>query len=314
MSKLIIEDRPIMFSPKLAKAVGVSKAIILQQIHYWAKEVNEKAEKESVYKENYYWTKRTVKEWHEGELNFISERQLKRLFKSMEEEGLIVIDSFNTKRYDKTNWYRVNYEKLEKMELEEKNKTLVTKCPQGDKVAPSEGQNGTMDGDKMSHTIKESNKESKEKSSSREEKKLAAAIPENSFTKELKQLLKIEKLGSVNKNTIQNIYNHTYGDIKKVKTAIKHLKDLNRGMEISALVAILRDKDYLQPTPFKPRKLNRNEKIAVMTDKLGSDEVLRLRELIKQNFGFDSSSVDDELGNVLCRKYNDTVRSDDGRS
>ncbi len=312
MSKLIIEDRPIMFSPKLAKAVGVNKAIILQQIHYWAKEVNEKAEKESVYRENYYWTKRTVKEWHEGELNFISERQLKRLFKSMEEEGLIVIDSFNAKRYDKTNWYRVNYEKLEEMELEEKNKTLVTKCPQGDKMAPSKGQNGTMDSDKMSHTIKESNKESKEESSSSEEKN-TAAVSVNSFTKELKQLLKAEKLENINKNTIKNIYNHTYGDISKVKTAIKHLKDLNRDMEISALVAILRDKDFLQKTPVKPRKLNRDEKITVMTDKLGSTEVLRLRNLIKQDIGFDGPSVDKELGNVLCKKYNNMVMDNDGR-
>ena len=306
MSKLIIEDRPIMFSPKLAKVVGVSKAIILQQIHYWAKEVNEKAEKESVYRENYYWTKRTVKEWHEGELNFISERQLKRLFKSMEEEGLIIIDSFNTKRYDKTNWYRVNYEKLEEMELEEKNKTLVTKCPQGDKVAPSKGQNGTMDSDKMSHTIKETKKESKEKSSSREEKNTAAVLV-NSFTKELKQLLKTEKVGNVNKNTIQNIYNHTYGDISKVKIALKHLKDLNRVIDPGALVAVLRDKDYLKPAPFKPQKLNRDEKIAVMTDKLGSAEVLRLRSLIKQDIGFDGPSVDKELGNLLCRKYNEMI-------
>ena len=35
MSKMIIDDRPLMVLPKLATAIGLNEAIVLQQIHYW---------------------------------------------------------------------------------------------------------------------------------------------------------------------------------------------------------------------------------------------------------------------------------------
>ncbi len=35
MSKLLINEPPLMVIPTLAKALGINSAIILQQIHYW---------------------------------------------------------------------------------------------------------------------------------------------------------------------------------------------------------------------------------------------------------------------------------------
>ena len=35
MSKLLIQDRPIMILPTLAIKIGLNESIILQQIHYW---------------------------------------------------------------------------------------------------------------------------------------------------------------------------------------------------------------------------------------------------------------------------------------
>jgi hypothetical protein len=305
VSKLIIEDRPIMFSPKLAKVVGVSKAIILQQIHYWAKEINEKANKESVYREGHYWTRRTIKEWHEGELDFISERQLKRLFKSMEEEELIIVDSFNSKRYDKTNWYRVNYEKLEKIEFEEKNKTLVTECHQGDKVAPSKGQNGTMDSDKMSLTMGIDKEEIKKESSSREKEKSAAASVWN-FEKDLKELLNQEKI-TYNKNTVTNISKNSEKNLETVKEAVSYMKKSTKEMTPGVLVAILRDKDYTNTEKPLKGPQNRNEKVEFMKKYLGESEIQKLKELINKNLGLIPGAdlyLDQELGNVLCQRYN----------
>ena len=35
MSKLLIEDRPLMVLPRLAVAIGLHEAVFLQQLHYW---------------------------------------------------------------------------------------------------------------------------------------------------------------------------------------------------------------------------------------------------------------------------------------
>lgn len=35
MSRLLIHDYPLMVSPRLAVAIGLNEAIVLQQLHYW---------------------------------------------------------------------------------------------------------------------------------------------------------------------------------------------------------------------------------------------------------------------------------------
>ncbi|WP_249366800.1 hypothetical protein [Neobacillus rhizophilus] len=35
MSKLLINENPVMIIPSLAVKIGLNEAVILQQIHYW---------------------------------------------------------------------------------------------------------------------------------------------------------------------------------------------------------------------------------------------------------------------------------------
>lgn len=35
MSKLLIQESPVMIIPSLAVKIGLNEAVILQQIHYW---------------------------------------------------------------------------------------------------------------------------------------------------------------------------------------------------------------------------------------------------------------------------------------
>lgn len=39
MSKLLLDDEPLVILPKLAAAIGLNEAIILQQLHYWLEKV-----------------------------------------------------------------------------------------------------------------------------------------------------------------------------------------------------------------------------------------------------------------------------------
>ena len=42
MSKLLLNEQPLLIMPTLASKIGLNESIVLQQIHYW-NTINEKA-------------------------------------------------------------------------------------------------------------------------------------------------------------------------------------------------------------------------------------------------------------------------------
>lgn len=107
-STLLINDYPMMFSPLLAELVGLNEAIILQQLHYWllkaGKEYNGRL-----------WVYNSISSW-QTQFRFWSESTIKRTFKNLEKQGLILTANFNKKNFDKTKWYSINYDKLQELE------------------------------------------------------------------------------------------------------------------------------------------------------------------------------------------------------
>lgn len=96
--------------PGLAMRIGLNESIFLQQLHYWLdRSVN--------VKEGHRWVYNTAKEWQE-QFPFWSVNTIRRIIKSLEEKGFVIIDNFNSLPIDKTNWYRINYEKIEALEVE----------------------------------------------------------------------------------------------------------------------------------------------------------------------------------------------------
>src|SRR6476469_758071 len=108
MSKLLIQDKPIMILPSLAQKIGLNEAVILQQIHYWL--VSSQHEKEGR-----KWVYNTYKEW-QLQMPFWSESTIKRTIKSLEDQGYLLSANFNRFKMDKTKWYTINYEKLDRLE------------------------------------------------------------------------------------------------------------------------------------------------------------------------------------------------------
>lgn len=125
IEELLFNDEPITINRKLAKCIGLKEAVVFQQIHYWLK-INEK--KNHNFIQGRYWTFNSIKKWHEKEFDFLSFRTLERIFKALENEGLLICKTFNKMEGDKTKWYSINYDKLiEVAELRLRKKESLSK-------------------------------------------------------------------------------------------------------------------------------------------------------------------------------------------
>ncbi|MEH7276699.1 hypothetical protein [Neobacillus vireti] len=109
MSRLLINESPVMIIPGLAAKIGLNEAVVLQQIHYWLGISKHKIEGRT-------WVYNTYEEWQK-QLPFWSVSTIKRGIRSLEMLGLLISANFNQLKMDKTKWYSIDYEKL--LEFEE---------------------------------------------------------------------------------------------------------------------------------------------------------------------------------------------------
>lgn len=108
MSKLLIDDYPIQVLPKLAEEVGLNEAILLQQLHYWLDN------KSAKFIDGKKWIYNTYKDW-EKQFPFWSNATIRRTINSCEKQNMILSANYNKLGFDKTKWYTVNYEEVERV-------------------------------------------------------------------------------------------------------------------------------------------------------------------------------------------------------
>ncbi|MGF9979329.1 conserved phage C-terminal domain-containing protein [Viridibacillus arvi] len=104
MTNLLINEPPLQVLPSLAVKVGLNEAIVVQQIHYWigiSKNV----------RDGYTWVYKTFDDWQD-EFPFWSKRTIERTISVLEKNGILVSASYNKLKFDRTKWYRINYEKF----------------------------------------------------------------------------------------------------------------------------------------------------------------------------------------------------------
>ena len=109
MSATLFDDFPILVDRVLAQKIGLNEAIVIQQLHYWIM-VNKRQNKHFI--DDKYWTYNTLEAWQKDTFYFWSIDTVKRTFKKLEKNELIITANFNKKGYDRTKWYTINYEKL----------------------------------------------------------------------------------------------------------------------------------------------------------------------------------------------------------
>lgn len=109
-SRLVINENTVPILPRLAVALGLNEAVILQQIHYWI-EINKEKKSEKHFKDGCYWTYNSYKQWQE-QLPFWSSKTIMRAIKKLECTGIVVSANYNKWSNDHTKWYRIDYDAL----------------------------------------------------------------------------------------------------------------------------------------------------------------------------------------------------------
>ena len=111
MTNILYNVEPKIINTQLACLIGLNEAIVLQQLHYWLEK--NKATATNFY-DGRYWTYGTIQEYLERDFPFWSFNTVKRTLAKLMEFGFIIKGNYNRVNFDKTNWYSIDYEALDK--------------------------------------------------------------------------------------------------------------------------------------------------------------------------------------------------------
>lgn len=121
MSKLLINEPPLVLQKTLAVKLGLNEAIMLQQIHYWA------SMKKNI-KDGYYWVYNSYEDWNE-QFPFFSKSTIGRVLRNLEKSGVIIVGNYNKLSFDKTKWYRIDYKAVKALEDEGSDDGFISPLP-----------------------------------------------------------------------------------------------------------------------------------------------------------------------------------------
>jgi len=121
MSKLLLDEYPLIILPKLAVLVGLNEAIVLQQLNYWL-------QKSAHIFDGRRWIYNTYEQWQE-QFPFWSISTIRRALTVLRKpyfpsnrndtrakrEALVLVGRFNKAGFDKTNWWAVVYSEVERL-------------------------------------------------------------------------------------------------------------------------------------------------------------------------------------------------------
>ena len=113
-SKLLFDEKPIVLSRALSRILGPSRAIALQQIHYWCEKSKDFANPHEHFIDGKWWVYNTYQKWQE-QFEIGSERTVRRVLKELEREGLILVGNHHRNKSIQTKWYAINHENLDKL-------------------------------------------------------------------------------------------------------------------------------------------------------------------------------------------------------
>ena len=102
MSKLLLDESPLIVIPSLAVKVGLNEAIILQQIHYWVRKSKDK------------WVYNSYKQW-QVQFPFFSESTIKRAITNLKKKGILIVEQKSKKDWDRSNHYTIDYEVMDQL-------------------------------------------------------------------------------------------------------------------------------------------------------------------------------------------------------
>lgn len=152
MSRLLLNENPLVLLPSLVRAFGFAEAAFLQQLHYFS-EMNRVGDRNQKYGKT--WVYNTAQEWVSCLYDLFSEKTIRRAIKNLEDNGVVFSTSeFNKAKFDRTKWYAINYEKLDEVGAEiEAQKQAQMLCQndqmEADNLTTTSGQFDQMEADNL---------------------------------------------------------------------------------------------------------------------------------------------------------------------
>jgi hypothetical protein len=105
MKTHLFNENPLVVNPSLAAAIGLSESIVIQQMQYWLKKSTNKIKGQS-------WIYNTYDEWA-LQFPFWKPETIRKIFSKLRKMGLIKSEKLSKNKWDKTNWYTINYQILD---------------------------------------------------------------------------------------------------------------------------------------------------------------------------------------------------------
>lgn len=102
---LLLQEPPLVLLPALAVAIGVTSALLLQQLHYWLRRPG------GLDHEGRHWVYLTIDEWHR-QMPFLSGRTIRRELGGLESRGLVLSARLAPDPRDQTKSYTLDYDAL----------------------------------------------------------------------------------------------------------------------------------------------------------------------------------------------------------
>ena len=146
MGNLLISEPPLQVLPSLAVKVGLNKAIVLQQFHYWLQRSNN-------IRDGYKWIYNSFPNWNK-QFPFWGLNTLKRAVNGLEKDGYLITANYNKAGFDRTKWYRIDYSKLNMSRPSTQNGSK-----NGSEWDDVTAQNGSTNTNRLPETTTETTKE-----------------------------------------------------------------------------------------------------------------------------------------------------------
>lgn len=146
MGKLLMDDQPLVVSPRLAEALGsLDEGVILQQLHYWVS-------KSKHIHDGHRWVYNTLDSWMSQFPWIKSKTTLKKHLNRLVKLGLVLKGNYNKAGFDRTVWYSIEYQQLELFTAEfEARKSEDAVSSIGQKMAHDEPKTGSCKSQDLAH-------------------------------------------------------------------------------------------------------------------------------------------------------------------
>lgn len=134
--KLLEKDSVLLSQPLLIEHFGRAGAQFLSQLHYWL----EKKDSLGCTYDGSHWIYNSAESW--AKQLHLSVRQIRRIISKFVESGILQVEKLNPLKSVRTNYYSIDYEKLNTMISCQTN--LSSHFHHGDKMSSSSCHDGTI--------------------------------------------------------------------------------------------------------------------------------------------------------------------------